>query len=153
MAETSCLDAGKYEALYAQAAPKPRRVRRGERFDLFPRVLPMHVCPPELSASVQGLSPPAYKLAWRYRTDDFHAKFCKEFGVFTGFQEYILDRFLAKYPGECAPAFDLDTEFCFIFIRTNGYKRITIEDIDLDMVEKVKDVLEEHDQPMWYRSF
>ncbi|TRM58305.1 hypothetical protein BD626DRAFT_512144 [Schizophyllum amplum] len=152
MAETPSLDAEHYKALYAQAVPQPTRVRRGQRFDLFPPVLPMHICPPELSANVQGLSPPPYKLAWRYRMDDFQAKFCKEFGVFTGFQMYNHAQFLAKYPGQDAPAFDLDSEFCTIYIRTNGYKRITMEDIDMDLVEKVKSILEEQDPPMWYRN-
>ncbi|KAI5887531.1 uncharacterized protein SCHCODRAFT_01034997 [Schizophyllum commune H4-8] len=85
--------------IHCQARPRPTKVQRGERLDLFPARLTHHSVPPLMSLVVDGLLPPMYILGWYYTMNDFAERFGRG-DALNVFEARILGPFHEKYGDE-----------------------------------------------------
>ncbi|KAL1730187.1 hypothetical protein EV714DRAFT_211445, partial [Schizophyllum commune] len=151
--------------------PNLKKLRRGQRLDLYPATLPRGQPPPLTSEVVLDNTqtvdnppsptshfPPTYFLGWLYHKDDFYARFANKddedaWDIYEGFKEVVTRPFRDKYPGMSVPDFDIEDESkeCIVYIAYNLEARSRAGAQDQALVDAAKDILEEAREPRWYR--
>ncbi|KAI5887528.1 uncharacterized protein SCHCODRAFT_01338629 [Schizophyllum commune H4-8] len=154
--------------ILGQDEDPPRKLRRGERLDLYPATLPRGQPPPLTSDVIADSAstptnppaplphfPPTYFLGWLYQEDDFYERFANKddedaWDIYEGFKEMVTGPSRARYPGISVPNFDIEDESkeCIVYISYNLEERSLLEAQDQVLIDAAKDILQETREPM-----